>query len=125
MATNPDDPRSPFRQIADNLRELIESGEIEAGSRLPSTRDLMAEYGAANQTIQKALAILRTEGLIETVPSRGSFVRNNSTKTASASPTPDFLEFRKALESLARELTRVEQRVDRLEQEAIRFGEDH
>ncbi|MEM9656490.1 MAG: GntR family transcriptional regulator, partial [Actinomycetota bacterium] len=36
-----DDPRPPYQQIADELRDQIHTGLIRPGQRLPSTRELM------------------------------------------------------------------------------------
>lgn len=74
MVISPDDHRPPYQQIADDLRELIATGELAAGSRLPSTRELMDRYDVANNTAQSAVRVLRDQGLVETVPARGTFV---------------------------------------------------
>jgi len=55
------------------LRERIVSGEIT--SVLPSLTDLTQETGLAPNTIRRAIKILRDEGLVYTVPGRGTFVR--------------------------------------------------
>jgi DNA-binding GntR family transcriptional regulator len=65
----------PSRQIANELRERITSGDLPAGARLPSITTLMQEYGVARNTARRALAILEDEGLIEIVHGWGSFVR--------------------------------------------------
>jgi DNA-binding GntR family transcriptional regulator len=64
----------PSRQVAASLRERISSGALAPGSKLPSIVNLSAEYRTSTGTIQKALAILRTEGLIVSVPNYGTFV---------------------------------------------------
>lgn len=46
------------------------------GSRLPSTRELVAEYRASPVTVQKALRTLTAEGLIESRPGVGTFIRS-------------------------------------------------
>jgi GntR family transcriptional regulator len=56
------------------LRERISSGALAPGSRLPSIVNLAEEYGTSTGTIQKALAMLRTDGLIVSVPNYGTFV---------------------------------------------------
>jgi DNA-binding GntR family transcriptional regulator len=56
------------------LRERISSGALAPGSRLPSIVNLAEEYGTSTGTIQKALAMLRAEELIVSVPSYGTFV---------------------------------------------------
>jgi DNA-binding GntR family transcriptional regulator len=64
-----------YRQLADELRRLITSGELKSGDRLPSIHELMAETGLAQNTIRSAVAVLREEGLVVTAPGRGVFVR--------------------------------------------------
>lgn len=46
------------------------------GSRLPSTRSLVAEYSVSPGTVQKALRTLTSQGLVETRPGAGTFVRS-------------------------------------------------
>lgn len=64
----------PSRQVAASLRERISSGALAPGSKLPSIVKLSVEYQTSTGTIQKALAILRAEGLIVSVPNYGTFV---------------------------------------------------
>ncbi|MET9535572.1 GntR family transcriptional regulator [Streptomyces sp. NPDC006649] len=72
------DPRSPHQKIAADLRRLITRGDLTPGSKLPSTAELMEEHGGvANTTIQKALQMLKTEGLLEGLPGKGVFVRQH------------------------------------------------
>lgn len=49
--------------------------DAPAGARLPSTRQLVSEHGASPVTVQKALRRLVTEGLVESRPGVGTFVR--------------------------------------------------
>ncbi|KQR18926.1 GntR family transcriptional regulator [Agreia sp. Leaf335] len=58
--------------IERHLRRFVESRP--AGSRLPSTRALVAEHAASPVTVQRAVRRLVGEGLIETRPGAGSFV---------------------------------------------------
>ena len=60
-------------RIAARLREWVAGAS--PGSRLPSTRSLVAEYQASPVTVQKALQSLTTLGLIESRPGVGTFVR--------------------------------------------------
>lgn len=60
-------------RIAARLREWVTGAS--PGSRLPSTRSLVAEYQASPVTVQKALQSLTTLGLIESRPGVGTFVR--------------------------------------------------
>lgn len=63
-----------FRQLADQLRAAIVSGEIAPGDFLPSIHELMTATGLAQATVQKARDVLRAEGLVDTSPGRGMFV---------------------------------------------------
>ena len=67
-----DDPRPAYVQLAGILRERIASGAITG--RLPSERELQQEFGTAPMTSRKAIRLLAEEGLVTTVPGRGSFV---------------------------------------------------
>lgn len=69
----PDMSNDSSSRIVVALREWISTAP--PGSRLPSSRDLVAEHGASPVTVQKALRTLATQGLIETRPGTGTFVR--------------------------------------------------
>ncbi|GLZ10257.1 hypothetical protein Acsp04_04920 [Actinomadura sp. NBRC 104425] len=75
MSINHDDVRAPYLQLADILRERIAKGEIAPGKRLPSLMDMEREFGLNQKTIRKSLAVLKDEGLIESSPGRGMFVK--------------------------------------------------
>lgn len=70
---NNTDSRHPYVQLADQLREGIASGEIK--DVLPSITELMQETGLAINTVRRAIGILAEEGLVYTVPGRGTFVK--------------------------------------------------
>jgi GntR family transcriptional regulator len=67
--------RDVYERLADELREAIISGRYKPGDRLPSTTELMASNGVANLTVRGAYRNLVEEGLVETVPKKGFFVR--------------------------------------------------
>lgn len=48
------------------------------GARLPAERDLAEQYGVAVNTIRRAVRDLRDQGLVITVPIKGTFVRPES-----------------------------------------------
>ncbi len=56
-----------YRQIAQDVRRKIESGELGPGARLP-------EYDASRNTIRDAIKWLAFRGLVETRPGQGTFV---------------------------------------------------
>ena len=63
-----------YEQIIDSVRQSILSGAIAPGEKLPSVRNLAKELGVNPNTIQKAYTILESEGVILTLPGRGSVV---------------------------------------------------
>lgn len=54
-----------YHQIADELRESINSARLARGQRLPSESELMAQHGVSRVTVRRALEVLRAEGLVE------------------------------------------------------------
>jgi DNA-binding GntR family transcriptional regulator len=65
-------PVHPYVQLAGFLRADIESGKIT--HQLPSITMLTDRFELAVGTVRRAVKILVDEGLIETVPGRGTFV---------------------------------------------------
>ena len=63
-----------YRQLADLLRQRILSGKIGARQPVPSAKALVQEFGIARGTAERAVATLRSEGLVRTVPGKGVFV---------------------------------------------------
>lgn len=61
-----------YLQLAGVLRERIASGDI--ARRVPSVKSLVQEFGIAQGTAERALALLRGEGMIRSVMGRGHFV---------------------------------------------------
>ncbi|KAG1438378.1 hypothetical protein G6F57_019880 [Rhizopus arrhizus] len=52
------EPRRLYRQIADQLRLLIEAGEFPVGARLPPERDLALKLGVSRPSVREALIAL-------------------------------------------------------------------
>jgi GntR family transcriptional regulator len=67
-------PVPPYRQIAEILRRRISSGQYRADMRIPTESELVEEFEVARTTARRAVSVLREEGLIYTVPARGSYV---------------------------------------------------
>jgi GntR family transcriptional repressor for pyruvate dehydrogenase complex len=70
------EPRRLYRQIADQIRALIRSGEYSAGSRLPPERDLARQLGVSRPSVREALIALEVEGLVEVRIGSGIYVLN-------------------------------------------------
>lgn len=63
-----------YEQIALQIKEQIMSGELSAGDALPSIRLLAKELRISVITTKRAYEELESEGFVETVPGKGSFV---------------------------------------------------
>jgi len=63
-----------YRQLYLQIRELIESGQLPTGARLPATRELAGQIGLNRTTISAAYELLESDGLITGHVGRGSFV---------------------------------------------------
>ncbi|MEU7163835.1 GntR family transcriptional regulator [Streptomyces morookaense] len=59
-------------QISESLRQKIRAGEIE--EQLPSKAELRQTYGVGASTIDRALGVLKAEGLIESVRGAANYV---------------------------------------------------
>lgn len=85
--------RRLYRQIADQITELIDSGEFEAGERLPPERDLAAQLGVSRPSVREALIALEVEGYVEVRVGSGVYVtrpdkRNAGTRRLDAQSGP-------------------------------------
>jgi GntR family transcriptional regulator len=63
-----------FEQIADQLLERIENGQLETGSQLPTVRQLAVELGINFNTVARAYRVLDQRKLITTQRGRGTFI---------------------------------------------------
>ena len=68
-------PQRLYRQIAEQVRQLIASGEFALGSRLPAERDLAAQLGVSRPSVREALIALEVEGMIEVRTGSGIYVQ--------------------------------------------------
>lgn len=64
-----------YRRVLGELRALVLSGELREGDRLPPVREIMARYDVSSGTAARALAALRSEGLVVARHGSGVFVR--------------------------------------------------
>ena len=80
------EPRRLYRQIADQLRQLIDHGEYPVGSRLPTERELADMLGVSRPTVREALIALEVEGRLRIRVGSGIYV--NRSEPASGRPSP-------------------------------------
>ena len=73
-----------YEQLVDNIKELILRGDLKVDDHLPSVRALAKDLGINPNTIQKAYAELERQGVIATLPGRGSIILSGSAAVADA-----------------------------------------
>jgi GntR family transcriptional regulator len=72
----PNDERPLYLQLADVLRDAIESGELGPGDKLPSRSQLCDRYGLAHMTVGRTIDELHREGLLLRRQGSGVYVRH-------------------------------------------------
>lgn len=82
------EPKRLYRQIAEQLRVLIGTGEFPAGSRLPAERDLARQLGVSRPSVREALIAMEVEGWVEIRTGSGVYVLDRSTRTRGAQLPP-------------------------------------
>jgi len=66
-----------YLQVVDQIKAAAASGALQPGETLPSIRPLAEELRVNRNTIAKAYAELESLGVIETVPGKGCFLKEN------------------------------------------------
>ena len=81
-----------YDQIVNSVIRLKAVGVLKDGDKLPSVRSLANQININPNTVQKAYAILETNGVIYSVSGKGSFISGDETATAAvlAAATDDF-----------------------------------
>lgn len=83
MAWLLNDDRPIYSQLIEEIEKRIVIGEYQAGSKLPSVRDLAMEASVNPNTMQKALVALEGAGLISTQRTTGRFITEDVEKIKS------------------------------------------
>ncbi len=95
-------------RVARMISERIARHELQAGARLPSENALAGHFGVSRAVVREAIAMLKAEGLVETLQGSGAYVRARDAPTgsgldnltrASISALIDLIEVRKAVEA--------------------------
>src|SRR5437763_14531658 len=68
-----------YLQVVDQIKAAAASGALRPGELLPSIRPLAEELRLNRNTIAKAYAELESQGIIETIPGKGCFLKENGT----------------------------------------------
>lgn len=116
MAVMSNEATQPYQRIVQGVRGQIRTGQLPAGAKLPSARELAAAYDVALGTVQRALAELRTSGIIYSHKGLGSFVTDTAT-TNVQDPTSLLIE------KLQEQIRNLTARVDKIEAAGTRETE--
>ncbi|WP_370019475.1 GntR family transcriptional regulator [Planotetraspora sp. GP83] len=74
MTVDHHDPTPIYLQLAAILREEISRGVYQPRQVLPSESQLVQQHGVARATVRHAIEVLREEGLVYTLPQRGTYL---------------------------------------------------
>ncbi len=111
LALESADPRPLYVQLADQLVEVIETGRLVAGDRLPAMRDLAAALGCALVTVSQAYELLAARGRVIARVGKGTFVAEpvDRDKPFARRWEPDVGRFARSprLEGVMEQLTRA------------------
>ncbi|MFC4511794.1 GntR family transcriptional regulator [Streptomyces ehimensis] len=72
------DSRPVYLRIADDLRRRIDEGGLAVGDRIPSRSELKRAYEASDQTVDRAVRVLKAAGYAEGQFGRGVFVTDRA-----------------------------------------------
>src|SRR5437773_2756892 len=64
-------------QVAERLIEVIASGRLAGGTRLPSERELVGRLGVSRTVVREALNLLEARGVLQVEHGRGAIVRTD------------------------------------------------
>ncbi|MGE6738641.1 FadR/GntR family transcriptional regulator [Allorhizobium pseudoryzae] len=83
------EPRRLYRQVAEQIRALIEAGELKAGSRLPPERELAERFAVSRPTVREALIVLEVEGHIQIRMGSGVYISSRPALVSPVRPDTD------------------------------------
>ena len=78
----PAKPRRAFDDIIDQVRDMLKSGELRPGQKLPNERAFAAQLGVSRNTVREALRMLEIAGLVTLKKGHtgGAFVTDSNTE---------------------------------------------
>lgn len=130
-----------YQKIVDQIRGMLQAGQLNPGDRLPSEREIAEQLQVSRPAVREAFSALEMMGLIEVRPGEGTFVKSGDVITPFAlllsmegdtQQASEMMEIRLPLEAQAaslaatratpEELAKIEQCLSRMERDAL--GDD-
>ncbi len=69
-----------YEKIVEQIEKRIVDGELNAGDKLPSERELAKQFGVSRTSVREAMKALVLRGLIEVTPGRGTYITDQTSK---------------------------------------------
>ena len=94
------DPQSsvpPYDQVRQQVADLVASGSLRPGDRLPTVRGLAGDLGLAVNTVARAYRELEQAGVIETRGRSGSYVTGDDVQRSAKQAATTYAETARAL----------------------------
>jgi GntR family transcriptional regulator len=95
-----------YRQLIEQVRRMVASGQLKAGDELPSVRDTAVALAVNSMTVSKAYSLMEAEGLLERQRGKGMVVAAHFRKARSLDQRVELLE--PALDAAARQSHELE-----------------
>lgn len=70
-----------YEKIVEQIETRIVDGELNAGDKLSSERELAKQFGVSRTSVREAMKALTLKGLIEVMPGRGTFITDQTSRT--------------------------------------------
>ncbi|MEN6325382.1 MAG: FadR/GntR family transcriptional regulator [Syntrophomonas sp.] len=111
MSFQPIKTKKIYEEIMEQLKDMISSGELKPGEKLPSERDMSDSLGVSRASVREALTALEALGILDIRPGEGTFVRETSVSrifeplamvlAVERNPGAQMMEIRRILETEA------------------------
>ncbi|MFD9615968.1 GntR family transcriptional regulator [Streptomyces virginiae] len=106
--------RARYLEIADDFKRRIRDGQLAPGDKLPSETELMSDHGVSRTVARQAISRLREDGYVISQQGKGSFAtlpgENRPVKRS-----PEFEQITEYLAEMRRDVRRLAERMDQLE----------
>lgn len=67
-----------YETIIDQIKQMVDQGELQPGDKFPSERELMEKLGVSRAVLREAFRVLESRGLVESKPGGGRYLRKAS-----------------------------------------------
>ncbi|MFE5918198.1 GntR family transcriptional regulator [Streptomyces sp. NPDC056468] len=115
--------RAAYLQIADEFKRKIRDGELSPGDKLPSESELMAKHSVSRTVARQAISRLREDGYAMSHQGKGSFAALPG-EGGAMKRSPEFEQITEYLSEVRRDVRRLAERMDQLEDLVRQQGQE-